>query len=84
MSDVLNAQDEKSSADDAAVLKQELVSVQKMMDDVTREKERELDDLKRRFGAVEREKELLQNSSSAGHSEVDIVWGGTVQGDTSP
>ena len=33
-------------------------------------KERELDDLKRRFGAVEREKELLQNSSSAGHSEV--------------
>ena len=44
--------------------------MQKMMDDVTREKERELDDLKRRFGAVEREKELLQNSSTAGHSEV--------------
>ena len=31
-------QDGKSSVDDAAVLKQELVSVQKMMDDVTREK----------------------------------------------
>ena len=31
-------QDDKSSVDDAAVLKQELVSVQKMMDDVTREK----------------------------------------------
>ena len=33
-------------------------------------KERELDDLKRRFGAAEREKELLQNSSSAGQSEL--------------
>ena len=34
----VNCQDDKSSVDDAAVLKQELVSVQKMMDDVTREK----------------------------------------------
>ena len=29
--------------------------------------------MKRRFGAVEREKELLQNSSSAGQSEVQII-----------
>ena len=62
--------DERSSMDYVAVLNEELVSVQKMLDDVTREKERELDDLRRRFGAVEREKELLQNSSSARQSEM--------------
>ena len=36
----------RESIDDAAVLRQELVQVQRVMDELTREKERERDELK--------------------------------------
>lgn len=44
--------------------------MQKVMDDVAREKEAELAELKRRFEASVREKESLISSSTAGESEL--------------
>ncbi len=60
----------RDSSDDAAVLRQELVSVQRMMDEVTRKKESEVDDLRRRCETADRERELLQSSASEGQSEL--------------
>jgi early endosome antigen 1 len=43
----------RNSIDDAAVLKQELVSVQKMMDKLSLEKDKEIDDLNKRLLEME-------------------------------
>merc|ERR1719509_253645 len=48
---VLEAEQEhRNSVDDAAVLRQELVSVQKIFDEYSKEKERELQELQEKYG----------------------------------
>ena len=56
---------QRGSNDDVSVLRQELVSVQKMMDEAIKAKEGELLALRQEFDSVRREKESLQSSASA-------------------
>ncbi len=51
--------------DDATVLRQELVAVQKMMDEVTRQKEAELKAMKDKFETATNEIEVMRHSSAA-------------------
>ena len=60
----------RSSTDDASVLRQELVSVQKMMDELTMAKERDLSSLRGQYEAVRVEKEALEKSLTSGQADL--------------
>jgi predicted nuclease with TOPRIM domain len=60
----------RESTDDASVLRQELVTVQKMMDELTMAKERDLSSLRGQFEAVKVEKEALEKSLTSGQADL--------------
>lgn len=62
----------RNSVDDAAVLRQELITVQTVMDEKTKEKEEELRELQTRFDILSKEKESLQSSQNNDKDELAL------------
>ena len=54
----------RSSLDDAKLLKQELSSVQRLMDEMTQAKEEEKRELQKKFDELQLEHELLKKEST--------------------
>ena len=54
----------RSSLDDAKLLKQELSSVQRLMDEMTQAKEKEKRELQKNFDELQLEHETLKNVST--------------------
>ena len=54
----------RSSLDDAKLLKQELSSVQRLMDEMTQAKEKEKRELQKKFDELQLEHETLKNVST--------------------
>lgn len=55
----------RSCSDDAEVLKKELATVQRLMDDLTTDKERELGDLQKKLDDLQADHEALKNQHNS-------------------
>ena len=63
----------RSDLDDAEVLKKELSSVQHLMDEMTRDKEHELDQLRKTLADIQTENELLKNGQFSPGERLEVL-----------
>lgn len=63
----------RSSVDDSEVLKKELASIQRLMDESATVKEKELDELREKLSDLQIENETLKNEHKSANEEVEAL-----------